>query len=195
MTLDVQPVTPDRWSDLVALFGPNGAYSGCWCMWFRKTATEFSRDAGTGNRAAMRKLVRAGRVPGLIGYDGADPVGWVSLAPRAEFGRIERSRILQPVDDRPVWSIVCFFVHRNRRRERAACDLLGGAIRYARSQDVATLEAYPIDVGATDRKMASAELYVGTRDLFAAAGFKEVARHSRTRPVMRLDLARKTRVR
>jgi hypothetical protein len=113
-------VTPDRWDDLVALFGENGAYANCWCMWWRKSGAEFSRgvrNRGAGNRRAMNRLVQDGRVPGLLAYREGRPVGWVSVAPREEFGRIQRSPTLKPVDDKPVWSIVCFFMHRGEREK------------------------------------------------------------------------------
>src|SRR5204862_421159 len=80
-----------------------GAYSGCWCMWFRITQQEFSKGAprggAGGNRAAMKKLVASGKVPGLLGYLDGKPVGWISVAPREEFGRIERSPVAKPVDE------------------------------------------------------------------------------------------------
>src|SRR5437763_16254095 len=89
--LTFRPVTPARWDDLVELFGwDRGAYSGCWCMWFRITQQEFSKAAprggAAGNRAAMKRLVGRDAVPGLLAYDGGTPVGWVSVAARAQFG-------------------------------------------------------------------------------------------------------------
>ena len=52
--LTVHPLTPARWPDLVRLFGASGACAGCWCMWPRRSAAEFRRDKGTGNRRAFR---------------------------------------------------------------------------------------------------------------------------------------------
>src|SRR5439155_21583274 len=94
----VLPVTPSRWKDLVELFGwDRGAYSGCWCMWFRITQQEFSKGAprggAGGNRAAMKKLVASGKVPGLLGYLDGKPVGWLAVAPRGVFGRVGRSPV------------------------------------------------------------------------------------------------------
>jgi hypothetical protein len=99
MTLDIRPVTADRWDDLVELFGPRGAVAGCWCMWWRLSAKEWEQKAYEGNRRSMRKLVDAGERPGLLAYRDGVPVGWVSVAPREEFSRIERSRVLGPIDD------------------------------------------------------------------------------------------------
>ncbi|MGZ4596191.1 MAG: hypothetical protein ACXV3V_04625, partial [Actinomycetes bacterium] len=97
----VRPVGPAQWPQLAAFFGPSGAYSGCWCMWWRRTSAEFDAgclDGATGNRAALQRLTADGRVPGLLAYDGDAPVGWVSVAPRPEFGRVLRSPALKPRD-------------------------------------------------------------------------------------------------
>ncbi len=181
--ITVLPLTPDRWDDLVELFGPNGAVAGCWCMWFRQTAAEFDRQHGEPNRALMKQLVDSGTVPGLIAYIDGRPRGWCSVAPRKEFGRINRSRILAPVDDRPVWSIVCFFVQRTARGIGLGTALLDAAVAYAASQGAQVVEGYPIDT--RDGRATPGAIYVGTAAMFDAAGFEEVARNSSTRPIMR----------
>jgi GNAT superfamily N-acetyltransferase len=191
--LRIEPVTADRWDDLRALFGPNGAYSNCWCAYFRQTGAEFSRgcaQAGEGNRTLLARLVEDGRVPGLLAYRDDRPVGWVSVAPRTEFGRVLRSPIthLDPAErgDASIWSIVCLYVPRDERRRGVARALVAGAVRWAAQQGAGTVEAYPYDTKGERR--ASAELYVGTVGLFASAGFGEAMRRMASRPVMRLAL-------
>lgn len=191
--LRVEPVTPDRWDDLHRLFGPNGAYANCWCSFFRRTGREFSSgcaNRGAGNHSLLRSLVRGGRVPGLLAYRDGEPVGWVSVAPRTEFGRVLRSPItkLPPEarEDVTTWSIVCLFVPRANRRQGVARALIAGAVDRARDQGAVTVEGYPQDTGGQRRESSS--LYVGTVDLFAAAGFVEVARRVESRPVMELRL-------
>lgn len=184
--MEIHPVTPDRWGDLEALFGESGAYSGCWCMWFRLTSRQFAEGAGAGNRRALRALVEEGRVPGLLGYRDGRPVGWVSVGPREEFGRIERSPILKRVDDRPVWSVVCFFVDREHRGIGVAEDLLQAAVDYARRHGAEALEAYPVDT--TGRRIPDPSAFTGPAGMFAALGFREVARRSERRPILRLEL-------
>lgn len=183
---EIKPVTKDRWNDLVELFGPSGAYSGCWCMFPRLTGAEFSANGNSGNKAAMEKIVKRNRIPGLLAYEGGKPVGWISLGPRQEFGRIERSPIFKPVDDLPVWSVVCFFIHRDHRNRGVGKALLAGAEEYARSQGARLLEVYPVD---TKGKTANpAEIFYGTQTLFEQAGFKVVARRKANRPMMRKKL-------
>jgi GNAT superfamily N-acetyltransferase len=181
--LDVRPLTPDRWDALAELFGANGAAAGCWCMWWRLTAGEWRQGAGDGNRTALRALVDAGRVPGLLAFVGERPAGWCSFGPRAVFPRFERSRITRPVDDQPVWSIVCFFVHRHFRRRGMAATLLAATAAYAAAQGAGILEAYPVDTGG--KRMRDDALWTGLAAMYRAAGFQEVARRSPTRPIMR----------
>ena len=72
--MEFRPVTRDRWGDLEKLFGPSGAYSGCWCMWWRITRSEFDRNGNKGNRKSMKGLVESGVVPGILGYEGGEPI-------------------------------------------------------------------------------------------------------------------------
>jgi len=138
---------------------------------------------GEGNRLAMKALVESGRVPGILAYSGGVPVGWCSVSPREEFGALARSRVLRPVDDAPVWSVVCFFVGKAHRRRGLTVALLRAAVDYAAAHGAAIVEGYP-----TEPKKADAPavfLYTGTVSAFRKAGFVEVARRSTSRPIMR----------
>lgn len=179
------PLTPARWPDLVRLFGPSAACAGCWCMWWRLTRAEFAAGLGAGNRRGLRAYVKAGQVPGLLAYRGGEPVGWVAVEPRAAFPRLARSRTLAPVDGEPVWSITCFFVapeHRGRGLTRA---LVEAAARHARARGAKVVEAYPVDPHG---KMADGAVYHGAVSTFVRLGFREVARRSRARPIVRKGL-------
>lgn len=191
--LTAHPLTAERWPDLERLFGPSGAYSNCWCAFQRVTGREFSagcRDRGAGNRALLRRLTDEGRRPGLIGYRDGEPVGWISLGSRPEFGRILRSPItgLDPSQaaDRSVWSIVCFFIPRAHRRTGVGRALLERAVEHARSSGASLLEAYPVDTRGA--RVPGSTAFTGTLDLFVSAGFKVVAERVPGRPVVRLDL-------
>ncbi len=94
---------------------------------------------------------RPGRAPGLVAYDGEEAIGWVSVGPREDYERLAYSRVLAPIDDTPVWSIVCFVVGRRSRRQGVANALLDSAIEYARDHGATTLEAYPVDVESGHR--------------------------------------------
>ena len=166
---------------LADFFGPSGAYAHCWCTWFRQSSKDFDEgclDAGAGNKEVLRRLTDDGRVPGLLAYDstsdGSTPVGWVSVAPREEFGRILRSPTLKPhaPDGAGVWSVVCFWVPRARRGQAFAHALLAGAVDWAVANGAQAVEGYPVDTTA-GRKQAAA-IFTGTVSLFARAGFTPV---------------------
>lgn len=182
----VAPLTPGLAPDFEALMGPNGASAGCWCMLWRLRARDWTAGKGAGNRDAMRARIAAGPPPGLIAFAGAGPVGWVSVAPRAEFPRLAGSRVLAPVDEVPVWSVTCFFVKAGWRARGVATALLAGAVDFARAAGAGVLEGYPVDPGGA--RYANGFAWTGLLRLFAAAGFREVARRSPARPIMRLDL-------
>lgn len=179
------PLTPGRFRDLVALFGPNGACGGCWCMYWRLPAKSFARSKGMRNRRAFRRLAGRGRAPGILAYDGKEAVGWCAVAPRAEYVRLEKSRVLAPVDDAPVWSISCLFVRRDRRRAGLSRALIEAAVAHARRHGARVVEGYPVDPARPVGRMADAFVWTGLRSAFLAAGFDEVARRSPTRPIVR----------
>lgn len=185
--LAFHPLTPERWPDLVALFGPTGACAGCWCTWWRLTTREFRAGVGEVNRRRQQRYVKGGNVAGLLAYAGDAPVGWIAVEPRERFPRLARSRTLAPVDDRPVWSITCFYVARPWRGKGITRALVEAAVGYARSRGATVVEAYPVDA---DRRVADATLYHGAASTFRALGFEEVARRSETRPIVRRRVGR-----
>jgi len=191
MKLTVLPVTTDRWSDLEAIFAAKGCSvaRGCWCMAYRQSGAQEPPPAGTSrsqtNRAALKALVDAGKSPGLIAYHGKVPVGWVSIAPRDEFARLKRSPVMKPVDDKPVWSIVCFVVPSEYRGQGVAYALLQGAIAYAREHGATLIEAYPVDKPGRARDN---DMWFGSKSMYDRAGFQEVLRRKPARPVVRLKV-------
>jgi GNAT superfamily N-acetyltransferase len=191
--LEIRPVTADRWEELAAFFGPSGGFSHCWCIWWRQTSAETARgiqDGGGGNRAQMHEIVDSGAEPGLLAYRDGRPVGWTSVAPRPQYGRIMRSRRIGPAPeeaaDERVWSIVCFWIPRSERGKGVANELLRGAVEHARARGARVLEAYPVDTAAG--RQPSANLFTGTLSMFKRAGFQEVERPRGAQLVMRLLL-------
>lgn len=181
--LRFRPVTKARWADFETLFGKRGACAGCWCMWWRITRSEFDRTSNAQRRRAMKKIIASGEVPGILAYAGREPVGWVSVAPRERFPVLGRSRVLKPLDDTPVWSVVCFFIRKDLRRRGMTDKLLGAAIDHVKRTGGRVVEGYPLDTTKDDVNNMSA--FTGFVAAFRRAGFRECARRSEKRPIMR----------
>lgn len=189
--LSISPLTAAAWDALADLFEEGGDPRWCWCQYFRVRGLDWSNSSAAVNRDRLRRLTDAGRPPGLVAMRGDRAVGWVSLAPREEFERLEHAKVLARVDDTPVWSIVCFVVSRSARGAGVASALLDAAVAFARDQGATILEAYPADTHG--RRAPSANVYQGTLGMFERAGFQVVARRqfNRTtpvRPIVRLEL-------
>ena len=181
--LDSHPVTAKRWKDLEKLFGERGASGGCWCMWWRLSRSQFNKQKGVGNKKALKKIVASGEIPGILAYSNGEPIGWCSVAPRERFPVLERSRIRKRIDEKPVWSVVCFFVAKPFRRKEVTIELLKAAIEYAKKCGAKIVEGYPVEPKKT--KMPDVFAYTGLASAFRKAGFVEVLRRSDTRPIMR----------
>ena len=182
---ETRPLTPETFADLEELLGrPGGSIvRGCWCMFYRRSGGKPQTSAQ--NHDQLCELVHAGTVPGLVGYLDGEPVGWISLGPREDYAKLERSPIMKPVDDEDVWSIVCTFIDKAHRGKGLQHRLLDAALAYARTQGVTLVEAYPVD-----KPVRSHEdfMFFGSRSLYDRAGFHEVLRRSATRVVMRRRL-------
>lgn len=189
MKIIVKTLTPERWPDLEAVFNARGCSQarGCWCMYYRRSGERRALPAGVthaaANRAEFKALVDAGEPPGLLGYLGGVPVGWVSLGPREDYAKLVRSPVMKPVDAQPVWSVICFVVPAEYRGRGVARALLAGAIGYARKRGVKLLEAYPVDKGG---RADDDTMWFGAKSMYDAAGFEEVARRKPTRPIVRI---------
>ena len=183
-----KPLTTKTWHDFTALFGEKGACGGCWCMLWRLPRKVYEAGKGNENRAAMLALVEAGNQPGILAYLDGQPAGWCSVGPRAGFSGLERSRILKPVDDLPVWSISCLYIDKRFRRQGLSRQLIDAAARFARENGATMLEAYPVE--PRQDKMPDVFAWTGIAAPFRALGFREVARRSETRPILRLALDR-----
>jgi len=181
--LEFRPLTPDRWPDFERLFGPHGAYGGCWCMWWRTSRSQFERVGNEGNRVAMKQVVDSGQVPGIIAYADGQPVAWCSVAPREQYASLNRSPVLKRLDDKPVWSIVCFFVAKEYRGRYLTAELIRGAIDYVRKQGGQIVEAYPTQ--PRSGRLPPVSSFMGLPAVFEQAGFVECARPSKSKVVMR----------
>lgn len=187
--IEVVPVTPDRWPDVVDLFtrtGPRGGTpfpDGCWCQFWLLRGKEADAAWGPKGRRRLQREVRQGTEPGLLAYMDGIPVGWCRIGPRELFDRLEHSATLRRVDDEPVWSVVCFYVHPDAKRQGVARTLLAGAERHAAARGIRLVEAYPVGP-----KHINLDAYTGYQPMFTAAGYETVRKAGR-RTIVRKAVA------
>jgi len=184
--IEFRPLTSERWPDFETLFGKNGACGGCWCMWWQLPRSEFNRQKGQRNKQAMKAIVASGEVPGILAYFDQKPIGWCAVAPREHYPVLGRSRILKEIDDTPVWSVTCFFIAKEHRKQGVSVQLLRAAVEHVKRRGGKVVEGYPIEP-KTDT-MPAAFVWTGLASAFREAGFVECARRSDTRPIMRYDV-------
>jgi len=192
--IKVVPATAEHWADMEEFF----ADQACWCQYWRMSASEYGRfPKGPAwkkqlqlRRERLRHQVGDSPPPGMLAYLGSQMVGWCGIGPRQNMQRLERSRTIPRIDDRPVWSIVCFFIRPGFRRRGVARSLLQGVVQYAKQSGVAGLEAYPVE--HQGKRINANSAYVGTVSMFQVEGFRKLTESAaRTaglaRWVMRLD--------
>jgi GNAT superfamily N-acetyltransferase len=182
MKFRILPLTPDLWPDLEDLFGPRGACSGCWCMYWRIGAA-YRKQPGEANKAAFGQVVETGPPPGLLAFEGNLAVGWCQLTPRSSLPQLDCAWRIRRVDDVPVWSISCFYVRKGYRRRGVTSALIAAAVKAAKAARAPAIEAYPLDGDLTPSSS-----FTGYATTFARAGFRIVGRHTPPRPIMRRNL-------
>ncbi|MDO5696773.1 MAG: GNAT family N-acetyltransferase [Dermatophilus congolensis] len=171
------PVTPDRFEDFADVINPNRRVTHCWCTSHRLRTKDIEELGGPGaledgvRERAMRALCERDIPPGVVTYLDGTPVGWCNIGPRADIPRLAGSKLIRPVDDVPVWSIVCVVVRGGHRKKGVTGHLIEGAVEFAASHGAPAVEAYPVDPpGRMDTTMA----FVGTRSMFEKAGFEVI---------------------
>ncbi len=171
VTWETHPLTPDRFEDFADVINRTRRANHCWCLSHRLRAGEIEELGGGSREQAMRSLCERDHPPGVVIYRDGEPVGWCNIGPRTEISRLANSRLIRPIDDLPVWSIVCVVVRSGHRRQGVTALLLEGAVAYAASHGAPAVEAHPVDPpGRMDLTMA----FVGTKSMFERAGFRVV---------------------
>jgi GNAT superfamily N-acetyltransferase len=185
VSLEIRSATPDRWNDVVTAFGRRGNDpSWCWCRRFLGEP-----EPGEDHREALwREVAEASVPPGLLAYADERPVGWTRVGPRSGFPGVIGNRALNRVltDDPGAWWVTCFVVDSHFRHSGVGTDLLRAAVAFAGDHGATAVEGHPVDVAALSAaRVSGAAIFTGTMAMFSAAGFQEVGRTHRSRPVMR----------
>lgn len=160
-------------------------------MFWRMKNSEFQRVRGAGTKTLFKEMTERNEIPGLLTYKDGMPVGWCSIGPREKYLTSERSQRLKRIDDQPIWSIVCFNIHKSHRRQGMMSSLIRGALEHAQNNGASLVEAYPTDLHSpllTGKKLTGYSGFMGIVDAFKENGFEEVGRASETQVIMRCSV-------
>jgi GNAT superfamily N-acetyltransferase len=182
--LTFEPLTKANWGKFEHLFGTKGAFGNCWCMYYRLKKADFSEGKiNDGNKDAMHNLVLENKPTGILGFYEEEPIAWCAFAPREDFMKLEKSRVHKRIDNNFVWSIPCFFIAKNFRRQGVSVEILKGIIQYAKQKNINIIEAYPTI--PTKEPLPDSFAWIGLYKSFERAGFEIVDRTSKNRPMVR----------
>ena len=171
MSIVVRPATDI--DGVRTLVGPKRPDANvCWCLSYRIPSKLNNELRGPARGEYAERLVRGDPPPGVLAYDGDEPVGWAAVAPRADT-TFERNRKIPHVDDLPVWSLWCIRVRPGHRGQGISHALIEGAVAFARDRGAPAVEAYPLDNRGAKVDLTMA--YAGIKKNFEAAGFEQVA--------------------
>jgi GNAT superfamily N-acetyltransferase len=189
MKIETRELEPGLWPALEQLFGDNGACGGCWCMsWRRQLGDDWHKDKGAINKARLKELVTAGKAHGILAFSEGRPVGWCSFDRRVDYPRLNRAPSLKCDDAEQVWSVPCFFVHRDFRGQGVATALLRHALLAMKTLGARVAEGYPAKPFKNGKKIPAAFAWTGTRNLFAKQGFVVVGNPDGGKQRVRKDL-------
>ena len=184
--ITLEPLTTKNWSAFEKLMGDKGGCGGCWCMSFRLPTAIYNENKFEGNKQLQKENIAQKKHIGLIAFVEEEPIAWIALSPREELIKIENARSLKRIDDKPVWSIPCFFIKKEFRRMGLSSKLIAGVIDYAKTKKIKTVEAYPAIPYGT--KMSDAFLWIGVLSSFEKNGFKVVRQNGKSKAMVRLEI-------
>ena len=184
------------WADLQTIFGTADYPGKCYCQRFKTRDCHWASLSDQERRERLREQTRcddpgSATTTGLVAYLGAEPVGWVAVEPRTAYPRLPRVRTVwsgrqEDKADEGVWAVTCFTTRKGYRMRGITYALAAATIGFARDHGATALEAYPM-ITQPGQEITWGELHVGSRQVFAEAGFTEVSHPSPRRCVMRID--------
>ena len=196
--LSIIPANQASWADLQAVFGTADYPGMCYCQHYKTRDCHWSSLSGEERQGRLREQTRcddprAQTTSGLVAYLGHEPVGWVAVEPRTAYPRLAKVRTVwsgrqEDKTDDGVWAVTCFVTRKGYRKRGITYALAAATVGFARDQGARALEAYPM-ITSPGKEITWGELHVGSRQVFADAGFTEVSQPSPRRVVMRIDFA------
>lgn len=194
----VVPANQASWEDLRTIFGTRGPASQCYCQRQKVRDIEWQSVSIEDRAARLRTETNcdqpaARHTSGLVAYLGDEPAGWCAVEPRTAFLRLRNSPVTwtgrnEDKADDSVWAVACFVTRAGYRHRGVSRALAAAAVDFARERGARAIEGYPM-VLPPGQEITWDEMRVGSRSIFADAGFAEVSRPTKRRAVMRVDFS------
>jgi GNAT superfamily N-acetyltransferase len=193
--ITIVPANEATWEDIQAVLG-RGYPSRCQCQRHKMRGRTWDADSVPVEERAHRLRAQtdcghpgSDTTSGLVAYLDGEPVGWCAVEPRTAYVRVGRvpwaGRAEDKTDD-SVWAVTCFVTRAGFRRRGVSRALARAAVDFARERGARALEGYPM-ITQPGQEITWDELRVGSRSIFAAAGFDEIGHPTLRRVVMRID--------
>ncbi len=195
--IPVGPANEAPWEDVERVLGKARCHGAlCYCQRFKMGSSAWRAMTDEERAHRLREQTdcghpESGSTSGLLAYADGEPVGWCNVEPRTAFPYIPDVRIAwkkrgEDRDDDSVWAAACFVTRTEVRYRGVSRALALAAVDFARELGARALEGYAM-ITEPGKEITWGELHVGSRGIFAAAGFREVARPTLRRVVMRID--------
>jgi GNAT superfamily N-acetyltransferase len=198
-SLTIAPANEASWEDLRAIFGDRGYTARCQCQMFKIGHYQWTDVPVVVRMERLREETHCGypsarTTSGLVAHLDGEPVGWCAIEPRTAYPRLPPRRIVlkargEDKDDDSVWAVTCFVTRAGFRRQGISRALARATVGFAQKRGARALEAYPM-IREPGQEITWGENHVGTRSIFADAGFIEVSHPTLRRVVMRIDFKR-----
>jgi GNAT superfamily N-acetyltransferase len=195
-SLTVVPANEASWEDLRAIFGERGYAAYCQCQRYKIGHDQWIDVPVSGRMERLQEETHCGypsarTTSGLVAYLDGAPVGWCAVEPRTSYPRLLRMPVPwkgrhEDKTDDGVWAVTWFATRAGFRRRGVTRALARATVDFARERGARALEGYPI-ITEPGQEITWGEVHVGSRSIFADAGFTEVSHPTLRRVVMRID--------
>jgi GNAT superfamily N-acetyltransferase len=195
--LRIVPANKVSWDDLLTVVGAARCHDDpCFCQRFKIITRQWRSESDEERAHRLRTQAECGHpdsltTSGLVGYLDNEPVAWCAVEPRPAYVRLTRQVTWtgrnEDKTDEGVWAITCTLIRTPCRWQGFTYQMIAAAVEFARERGARAVEGYGM-LTERGKRITWGELHVGSRNAFAAAGFREITRPTKRRVVMRIDL-------
>jgi hypothetical protein len=194
--IKVVPANKATWEDIEAVVGKARSWDQlCFCQRFKLGVPGWRATTADERAQMLREQTDCGypesdSTTGLLAYVGGEPAGWCCVESRPALPFIPEQRTWykkreDPIDD-GVWVVACVLTRTPFRYTGVSRALAKAAVEFARVRGARAVEGYAM-VTQPGVEITWGELHVGSRNILANAGMRQVAAPSKRRVVMRID--------